>query len=176
MILKTIIERVKENTLYLVIGGSASGKNYYVNKHLNNIDLVDLDEITLKLANGNVEDTRKYVSKGIVIANKMLLDHYKSNKSVVQVTVGGGLQAVVNKLKLAKSYGFRTELIYLESNLEVALKRNIERAKLKKQSLIPDWKVEKTIERSKETYEKIIKKEYADILDKYTKIKVWFIN
>lgn len=135
----------------LVIGGSASGKNYWYDKHLD-FPLVDIDKITKRLSSGDFENARKYVSKAIAIANKEMTQYFQNNLSVAQVTTGSGIKAVQNKFKKAREYGFKTALVLVDTDVKTAIARNKKRADSGKQGLIPDWKVEKTNAAAKETF------------------------
>ena len=150
---ESVISDIKkeEKIFLLVIGGSASGKNYVYEKNFS-FDLIDVDKITDKLAGGDFEKARSMVSKAIAIANKELEKSFSEGKSVAQVTTGAGSKGVENKFKKAQSFGFKTALVLVDTDPKVAIERNQERAKNGKQGLIPDWKVEKTNAEARETF------------------------
>lgn len=148
-----------DKVFLLIIGGSASGKNYIHNKHFSKIELVDVDEITKELSGGDFEKARKMVSKAIAQANKEIDKKLQDGKSVAQVSTGSGDKAVINKLNKAKEYGFETALVLIDVDVKKAIQRNQERAQAGKQGLIPDWKVEKTNNAARETFTKA--KQYA---------------
>jgi len=155
LIESSITDINKEDKIFLlVIGGSASVKNYIYNKNFN-IELVDIDAITAKLSNNNFEKARKLISKAIAIANKELETAFNNGKSIAQVSTGSGIKAVQNKFIKAKSFNFKTALVLVDTDINIAIKRNQERALLGKQGLIPDWKVQKTNNAAKETYNKL---------------------
>lgn len=148
----------------LVIGGSASGKNYVYEKNFN-FDLVDVDAITKRLSGGDFEKARKMVSKAIAEANRELEDAFKSGKSIAQVTTGAGAKGVENKLKKAKEYGFETALLLVDTDWKVAYERNVKRAEDDKQGMIPDWKVEKTNKEARSTFNQLKKDvDYSTII------------
>lgn len=144
---------LKEDKVFLlIIGGSASGKNYIHKKFFSKIDLVDVDAITTKLSGGDFEKARSLVSKAISMASKELEQYYAKGKSVAQVSTGSGAKAVINKFNKAKEYGFKTALVLVDVDIKKAIQRNQDRAASGKQGLIPDWKVEKTNNAARETY------------------------
>lgn len=145
----------QKDIFILIIGGSGSGKNYFYEKNLKNIPLVDNDAITKKLSGGDFEKARKLVSKATSIANKMLTDAFNEKKSVCQVSTGTNEKAVFNKFKKAKDAGMKTGLILIDADINDAQKRNVNRASGGKQGLVPDWKVEKTNIAAKKTYKNI---------------------
>jgi len=146
-----------DRVLVLIIGGSASGKNYIHQQYFSKIDLVDVDAITKKLSGGDFEKARKLVAKATSIANKELESYYEKGKSVAQVTTGSGESGLINKIKKAKEYGFRTAVILVDVDVNKAIERNKSRAASGEQGLIPDWKVEKTNMAARETYNKVKK-------------------
>jgi len=158
----TIIRKVvaSEPTFVFVMGSTGSGKNYIVNKYFKNIDLVDIDKYMAELADGG--DTRKYISKSIAMANKSLETNFKKQKSIIQVGTGGNLKGLENKLIKAKSYGFKTAIILVDSGLEKSRSRNIDRANKGDQRLVPDWKVDVSYKASMANYETLKKSEYVD--------------
>lgn len=144
-----------DKVFLLIIGGSASGKNYVHEKHFKKIPLVDVDAITTKLSGGDFEKARKLVSKAIAQANKDLESYYQKGQSVAQVSTGSGATAVINKLNKAKEYGFETALVLVDVDTNKAIERNQARASSGKQGLIPDWKVEKTNNAARETFNSV---------------------
>jgi len=144
-----------ESIFILVIGGSASGKNYIFNKNFSNIPLVDNDEITKRLSGGDFEKARKLISKATAEANKTLETAFKSKKSIGQVTTGSGKKAIENKINKAKSFDMKVAIILIDVDIKKAQKRNIERAEAGEQGLIPDWKVEKTNLAARETFNSV---------------------
>ena len=141
----------------MVIGGSASGKNYIYEKYFSNIDLIDNDKITLKLAGGDVSKTTDYISQAIKIANKDLEEHFKNHISVGITSTGASTKGALNRLEKAKSYGFKTAIVLVDTDVKTALKRNKERAKSGSQKLVPDEKVIKSNEKARETYKQASK-------------------
>lgn len=146
-----------ENVFVMVIGGSASGKNYIYDKNFSSIPLVDNDEITKRLSGGDFEKARKLISKATAEANKMLLSAFSKKESIGQVSTGGNIKGVENKLIKAKSFGLTTILVLIDTDVKKAIKRNKDRAESGKQGLIPEWKVEKTNDSARETFKELLK-------------------
>jgi len=110
-----------------VIGGSASGKNYWYERNLQEIPLVDIDVYTKQLALDTGGDPRKLVSKGIAMCNKELGNCFEKGESVGQTGTGANTKGVYNRLKKAKDAGFNTALILISVDPEVAIERNQQR-------------------------------------------------
>jgi predicted kinase len=152
----------EESIFVLVIGGSASGKNYIYDLNFKNIELVDNDQITKELSGGDFEKARKLISKATSIANKRLEKAFQDNTSIGQVSTGGNQKGVENKLIKAKSFNMKTALILIDTNVKKAVKRNEERAEAGLQGLIPEWKVEKTNTAARETFNSLKKLDIVD--------------
>ena len=144
----------QDKVFLLVIGGSASGKNYIFDKNFT-LPLVDVDAITKKLSGGDFEKAQKMITKAIKVAGSQIEDSLQKGKSIAQVTTGVGAKGVENKFKKAKAAGFTTALILVDTPLETALERNKARAQKGKQGLIPDWKVEKTNRGARDTFKQL---------------------
>lgn len=168
--IKEILEKLSNNLIddiknaapvfLLIIGGSASGKNYVYEQYFSEIPLVDVDSITKELANGDLGLARKFVSKAVAMANKELQKYFENKESVAQVSTGAGAKAVFNKLKKAKDNGMNTALILVDTDIKKAIERNKQRAASGKQGLIPDWKVEKSNLAARDSFNQNAK--YAD--------------
>lgn len=142
----------QEGIFILVIGGSASGKNYIYEKNFKGIPLIDNDEITKRLSGGDFSKVVKMISKATIEANKTLEKSFIKKKSIGQVSTGAQMKGTQNKIINAKSYGMKVALILIDVDIKKAQKRNKDRAATGHQSLIPDWKVEKTNLAARETF------------------------
>jgi predicted ABC-type ATPase len=143
----------------IVCGGPASGKNTVFNSHFPNMPLVDMDEITFKLSGGDFEKRTKILNKAIGVANKEIDGYLKQGVSFGQVTVGGSVKTIQNKVDKAHSMGYSVAVVLIDVNADTAIKRMNKRAKIGKQSSIPEWKVIKGNERARETY-RAVKADY----------------
>jgi predicted kinase len=150
---ESVISAIKkeQKIFLLVIGGTASGKNYVYEKNFN-FELIDVDKIAYDLAGGDLEKTRPMLSRAIALANKELEKSLSEGKSVAQVSTGAGVKGTQNKIKKAQSFGFKTALVLVSTDPKVAQERNQERAKVGAQGLVPDWKVQKTNDEARETF------------------------
>lgn len=149
-----IAEISREDKIFiLVIGGSASGKNYVYDKNFS-FPLVDNDKIASDLS-GDHDERLRLVSECISIANKSLERSFTSGESVAQVSTGSNSIAVLNKFKKARAHGFKTALILVDTDPEVAIKRNHLRASQGTRGLVPDWKLQKTHACARETFSKV---------------------
>jgi len=141
----------EEKIFLLIIGGSASGKNYFFERNFK-MKLVDVDKILKDL---DSSQDRTFLSKAIAKANEELDKSFREGISVAQVSTGAGTTGVKNKLKKAEQFGFKTGLILVDTDPKVAIKRNKERANSGSQKLIPDWKIEKTNKEARETFNEL---------------------
>ncbi len=136
------------------MGSAGSGKNYVSKKNFPHVPLVDIDQYMAEFA-GTDGDTRKFISKAVHKANAELKKHFEQKSSVLQVTTGANYKGASNKLKLAKSYGMKTAVIYVDAGLNTSMKRNRARAEAGEQRLVPDWKVEKTYAASSSNFKSL---------------------
>jgi len=138
----TFQDVLKEPKIFvMIIGGVASGKSYIYEKNFNSLPLVDIDEYTKKLSNGDWEKARKFVAKAMQMAKVDLLNYFKKGESVVNTGAGGSIKGVQNKLKAAVAEGFKTCIVLVDVPEKKALERNQSRADLGARNLIPDYKV-----------------------------------
>jgi len=156
----------KEPIFVLIIGGSASGKNYWYENNLKHMKLVDLDVFTKKLSG----DPRKNVSKAIAMAGKELEESFKKNISVVQTGTGSNTKAVENKFKLAKKYGMKTALVLIDVDISKAIKQNEMRIKQggHGDTLSPE-KIARTNKAAKKTFNAL--KDNKELIDLAQRVK-----
>jgi len=158
---KELLNALQQDPHFILVMGSAgSGKNYIAKQNLANVPLVDIDKYMADFASGG-GDERKFISNAVHKANAELKKYFENSESVLQVTTGANYKGASNKLKLAKSYGLKTAVIYVDAGLNTSIKRNQDRAVKGDQRLVPDWKVEKTYTESKKNFKEL--KQEADI-------------
>jgi len=146
--LKEIQQAIKSEPVFLfVMGATGSGKNYVVEKNFKGIDLADIDKYMAELAAGG-GDERKFISKAVDKANKLLQTNFEKKKSIIQVGTGGNMKGLENKLIKAREYGFKTAVIIVDAGIKKSMERNQARADSGAQRLVPDWKVEKSYDAS----------------------------
>lgn len=99
---------------FLVIGGSGSGKNYYINHHVPRpTEIIDIDEIKVQLG----------TAEAISNLKEILTNKFKEGiETIAHPSLGIKPIANVNKLKLAKMFGYHTTLVFVENSLEQAIK------------------------------------------------------
>lgn len=129
----------------MVIGGAGSGKNYYIGRHptYRSYKLLDVDEFraTSERSISNITPALKSaLSTGVNIAHP--------------ATGAGSIQAILNKLKMAKDAGYETTLVFIDTPPEQAAK-NVEKRAAGGGHSVPEWKIEKTNEMSRLNYEAV---------------------
>jgi len=142
----------------MIIGGVASGKSYIYEKNFKSLPLVDIDEYTKKLSNGDWEKARKFVAKAMQMVKVDLLNYFKKGESVVNTGTGGRINGVQHKLKAAVAEGFKTCIVLVDVPEEKALERNKSRSELGDRNLIPDYKVISSNKSARDNF-KVFKKE-----------------
>jgi len=152
----SIINKIKNSTpvFILILGGPASGKNFIYEKYFNNFDLVDVDKIVKSLG-GTLENYTDFIGPALKIAKEELIEHFENNKSVVQVSNGANIKGTYNKFLLAEKYNFNTALILVDTDVQIALKRNKERASKGLQLLVPNEKVIANNKKARDTFNEL---------------------
>ena len=147
--MKTLLQHLRETatkTFVLVMGGAGVGKNYYIehNPRLKDFTLIDIDEIKRDGSSPNA----------MIEMKRQMEQAFKRGEDVVQPTIGGTAQGNVNKLKLAKSHGYNTEVIYLKGSADKGKANVLKRASNGGHS-VPEGKVDLTYERAEDAYQEI---------------------
>ena len=144
----------KEPYFVFVMGATGAGKNFIVRRNFPGVPLVDIDKYMAEMASKEPDKTeRDFISKAVHKANKELKKFFEKGKSVIQTGTGGNLKGLENKLKLAKSYGMKTALILVDTDIKKAKERNLQRAENGEQRLVPEWKIDVSYKKSAENYE-----------------------
>jgi len=152
-----------EPTVIFIIGGVGAGKNYIKNKLFGDIQMIDPDEHTNKLANGDVELQRKFVSQAIKWVNSEFEKMLKGSKSFVMMGTGANYTGYINRFQKAKDAGFATSIVFVNTSPEQAFKNNQKRiADGGRGSTIPDFKFETSWKKAKFTYDNIQTLEICD--------------
>lgn len=161
-------QAVHEDPYFIfVMGSTGSGKNFISYKYFPLIHMVDIDKYVAKFMATDTtgKDERKFISKAVHFAKSQLIKNFDKKRSVIQVGTGGNLQAMINKIDLAKSKGMRTAIILVDTNIEIAKQRNIKRAESGDQRLVPDWKIDVSYKASQENYHQLKNKvDFATII------------
>ncbi len=134
----------------VVIGGSGSGKNYYVEHHpvYSRYTLIDVDPPA-----GAGGDQRDQLAKRIAGMKNELTRALGEGVDIVHPTPGAGLSALRNKLNLARKFGYETVLILIDTDPRIAAGNIRQRVSGGGHGAgIPDWKVEKTNAEARANY------------------------
>jgi len=150
------LHSIKKPLYVLVAGGIGAGKSYVVSKYLNGIKVIDPDETTIRLGNGVYDSSN--VSKSISITKEKVEKMLKGDKSFVQQGTSANLQSTINKMKKAKEHNFTTVLLYIDTDIDTAVKNVSMRTS---RSEIPIKKIERTASGAKHTFDFITGKEIS---------------
>ena len=122
------IVAAKNQPVYIVTAGiQGSGKSTFAIQNFENIEIVDLDEINKEMVNGDMTKFSENRSKAIAKKNEVVKSLFNSKKSFIDAGTAANVQATLRKLKLAKSLGYITAVVYVNIPIDVALERNRER-------------------------------------------------
>ena len=99
----------------IVMGGAGSGKNYFIEHDhtLSTYSMVDVDSMKLKMP----------LSQAISAIKPELERYFQAKTNVVHPTTGANIKGQLNKIALAKQYGYRIILILCDTDPEVAVQR-----------------------------------------------------
>ena len=157
------IKATKDPLFIMITGGSASGKNYWFDKNFRNIPLIDIDAYLVAMTGDPSKERKPLVAKAIHMAKADMKTAFKGKQTVAQVSTGGNLKGTENKLKLAKEYGMKTALIFIDTDPEVAIARNKQRVQQGGHgSTLPEKKIRTTNKYSREVFDKLKKSKYVD--------------
>jgi len=140
----------------VVIGGSGSGKNYYISHHpeYSSYRLIDVDVPVGEDAN---------LTTRIALMKKDLKSAFEAGESVAHPTTGSGLPGLTNKLKLAADYGYETRLVLIDTDPKVAASNLAVRVAGGGHGAgIPQWKVEKTNAAARESFDALRGQPFVD--------------
>jgi len=129
----------------LIIGGAGVGKNYYIEHtpQLRGAIVIDIDQLK---KDSTVTNAAVQMKKDIEAALQ------RGDSVIVNPTIGGNVKGSVNKLKLAKQYGYKTKVVFLDGDPDAGLERVAKRVMMGGHS-VPDEKVRLTYQRAKDAFE-----------------------
>ena len=148
----------------MVVGGTASGKNWWVDRNLKGVPLIDIDQYILQASGGDPSaDRSKLISPAVQLAKKAMASAFQKGTTVVQTGTGSNYKGTANKFKLAKSHGMKTALILISVDADTAIARNKKRIKEGGHgATIPKKKIINSNKFSRETFEKLRKTNLVD--------------
>lgn len=162
------LKKHKKGLYVFVMGGSASGKNFWTEKNLSSLPLVDTDEVVKQITKPE-DDPRKHLNKAIASVNKQIDKNLASDKSFVQTGTGANYKGLYNRLKKAKDAGFKTAVILIDADPKVAIERNKKRvAEGGHGATLPDEKIIRTNKFARESYTQLLN---SGIVDFTMKVK-----
>jgi len=168
----TTIETLKADvkgvpTFIFIMGGSGSGKNYVFDKFLKGIPLIDVDKYTAEYSKEFGTPATKHVGKATSRSKRELLSAFASNKTIAQVGTGSNLESSENKFMWAKEKGMKVVVIFIDTDVNKALKRNKRRHEQGVQGLVPDDKVRATSKKSKSNIKVFKSNSNVDLIIQY---------
>jgi len=145
-------------TVIFIIGGVGAGKNFIYNNYLSGIKLIDPDEHTLELADGDFEKQRKYINQSIKFVNNSIDNALKNKESIVVMGTGSNTKGLVNRIQKCKSAGAEVFLIFVKTSPEKAFLNNQKRIENGgRGKTIPDYKFESSFKKALNSYKEIEK-------------------
>lgn len=138
-------------TFALVIGGAGSGKNYHISHdpELSKYWLIDVDAVKIGTD----------VNSAIKMIKPMMIEAFETGINVAHPSTGSNLKGQVNKIALAKQYGYRVELILVDTNPERAAQQVQRRVDAGGHNVHPDKILQSNLQ-ARENFEQL--KQYAD--------------
>lgn len=149
-----------EDKLFIAVGGGiGSGKSYFINnvlqKIVGNLPVYDVDDLTTMIGRGKYK--RELAGKALSQFKKELPIAFTKDKSFIYTGTNSNFNGLVAKLQLAKTNGFTTVIIHIDTPENVAIQQALQRSETGERNPIEEYKIIRTIRDSKEVFEKIIK-------------------
>ena len=161
-----------EDKLFISVGGGiGSGKSYFINnvlkKSVGDLPVYDVDILNKQMAGG--EYKRELAGKAAAQFRKELPIAFTKSESFIHTGTNSNYNGLAAKLQLAKANGFTTVLIHIDTPEDIAIQQASERTKSGERNPIEDFKIIRSINDSKETFEKI--KKDKELVDFYYSFK-----
>ena len=161
-----------EDKLFISVGGGiGSGKTYFIEnilkKVVGNLPVYDVDVLASKMGGG--EYKRELAGKAAYKFKKELPIAFTKKESFIHTGTNANLNGIMAKLQLAKSNGFTTVLIHIDTPENVAIQQSSQRATSGERNPIEDYKIIRTNKDSKEVFEKL--KKDRNLVDFYFSYK-----
>lgn len=102
-------------TFLMVIGGAGSGKNYFISRNslYSTYKLIDVDVLKANMP----------LNDAILAVKPALIAAFEAKEDVAHPTTGANLKAAQNKIKLAKQYGYKVILVFIDTHPDQAAKQ-----------------------------------------------------
>ena len=142
------IKSIKQPVYVLIAGAIGAGKSFVVSKYLNGIEVIDPDEITKVLGNGEYISTN--VAQSMAITKETVTTKLKDGKSFIQQGTSANLQSSINKMKQAKANGFTTVMLFVDTPISQAVVNVSNRSD---RNIISPRKIERTANGAKHTFD-----------------------
>lgn len=162
------LPKMEGNFYVFVMGGTASGKNYFYEKNLSRFPLVDIDAYIKQLTGGDDTQRGKFVAKAIQMVNKDIEKKLVDRQSFAQTGSGSNYKGLYNRLKKAKDAGFSVVIVLVETNLDTAIARNQKRVQSGGHGInLTAEKIKRTRENAAENFNKL---KTTDVVDYAVKV------
>ena len=136
----------------VVMGGSGSGKNFYIENHptLSTYQLIDVDP------KAGMGDDRTGLGSRVAQMKRELAKALSDKVNIVHPTTGVNFSSLKNKLASARRLGYETTVVLIDTDPSIAHK-NIQKrvAAGGHGGGIPAWKVDKTNAEARANFEDI---------------------
>lgn len=118
----------KGSPVYILTAGiQGGGKSTFAFSNFKNIKIVDLDEINKEMVNSDMTLFQANRAKAIAKKNELVKSLFNQKKSFIDAGTASNTEASIKKLKLAKSLGYITVVVYVNIPIDVAIERNLKR-------------------------------------------------
>jgi predicted kinase len=117
----------KNKIAVYTLGIPASGKSTYIQKHYKDYIILDCDKIKETLPNYNPKKPERVHNLSKRILDKKLKNILQGNNSFVYDSTGTNTEKLLSLIDKAQRNGFYTVLIYVKTDLYIAIKRNKKR-------------------------------------------------
>lgn len=114
--------------VFILYGGTwGSGKSYHASNNFKGFQILDSDEISKELTNGDLTKLRVVSKEAGKEKNSRRDSFFKKKISFIEMGASSSLSGTQKKFELAKSLGYKTVFIYVDVKPEKAIQRNRER-------------------------------------------------
>lgn len=141
-VVRQIITDYRNNPIYVAFGGTfGAGKTTYANEHFRDlVHVIDFDDIAMEMVGGseNIEMIKTVAKDAIKVKEMRVNGMFSSNKSFVDMGTMKDYDRVSNRLEQAKKAGYKTMLVFISTDPEEAMRRNLKRLAAGKRGVQPE--------------------------------------